>query len=110
MIAAMASWAKVVREPCSLLESHAQTILLEIDQGFRPRRIVHRDGDVWVDGELRKRAGLDMPFVRSSIGSDTSFPREQHYSLTYDHFIGRELFDYLLRILTRFYGAREDAV
>src|SRR5204863_2759559 len=110
MVPVLECWAKVVRERGILLESHAQNILVEIDGGFRPRRIVHRDGDVWVDGDLRKQAGLELPFVRSSIGSDTPFPRQQHYSLVYDHFIGRELFDYLLRILTRFYGSKEDSI
>ncbi len=110
MIPVLECWAKVVRERGILLESHAQNILLEIDQNFRPRRIVHRDCDVWVDGELRKRTGLEMPFVQLSIGSETPFPREQHYSLVYDHFIARELFEYLLKILTRFYGTKEDTV
>jgi hypothetical protein len=46
----------------------------------------------------------------ATIGGDTPYPREQHYSLVYDHFIGRELFGYLLRVLTRFYSASENAV
>ncbi len=110
MIPVLECWAKVVRERGILLESHAQNILLEIDQDFRPHRIVHRDCDVWVDGEHRTRVGLETPFVQLSIGSDTPFPREQHYSLVYDHFIGRELFDYLLKILKRFYGTKEETV
>jgi hypothetical protein len=28
----------------------------------------------------------------------------------YDHFLGRELFDYLLAVLVRFYGASERAI
>ena len=51
-----------------------------------------------------------MPFLDSQIGSDTEYPVEQHYSLVYDHFIGCELFDYLLKVLKRFYGADEKAV
>jgi hypothetical protein len=108
MIPVLECWAKVVRERGILLESHAQNLLLEIDPDFRPRRVVHRDFDVWVDAEARKQAGLEV--LGASIGPDTPYPREQHYSLIYDHFIGRELFDYLLGVLTRFYSAKESAV
>jgi hypothetical protein len=108
MIPVLDCWAKVVRERGILLESHAQNLLLEIDQDFRPRRVVHRDFDVWVDAEARKQAGLEV--LGASIGPDTPYPREQHYSLVYDHFIGRELFDYLLGVLTRFYSAKESVV
>src|SRR5215470_7704071 len=60
MIPVIDCWAKVVRERGILLESHAQNLLLEIDTDFRPRRIVHRDFDVWSDGEARKQAGLEV--------------------------------------------------
>jgi hypothetical protein len=108
MIPVLECWAKVVRERGILLESHAQNLLLEIDSDFKPRRIVHRDFDVWVDAEVRKQAGLEV--MAASIGTNTPYPRERHYSLVYDHFIGRELFDYLLSVLTRFYSAKESAV
>jgi hypothetical protein len=108
MIPVLDCWAKVVRERGILLESHAQNLLLEVDSDFRPRRVVHRDFDVWVDAETRNQAGLEV--MGASIGTDTPYPREQHYSLVYDHFIGRELFDYLLGVLTRFYSAKESAV
>src|SRR5262249_33211718 len=103
-------WAKVVRERGILLESHAQNALLEIDENFRPCRVVHRDFDVWMDAQARKQAGLAMRLLGSRIGADTPYPSEQHYSLGYDHFIGRELFDYLLKLLQRFYGASERVV
>jgi hypothetical protein len=108
MIPVLDCWAKVVRERGILLESHAQNLLLEIDSDFRPRRVVHRDFDVWVDAEVRSRAGLEV--MGAIIGADTTYPREQHYSLVYDHFIGRELFDYLMGVLTRFYSAKESVV
>jgi hypothetical protein len=108
MIPVLECWAKVVRERGILLESHAQNLLLEIDSDFRPSRVVHRDFDVWSDAEARKQAGLEV--LDASFGADTPYPREQHYSLVYDHFIGRELFDYLLGVLTRFYSANEPAV
>jgi hypothetical protein len=110
MIPVLQCWAKAVRERGLLLESHAQNLLLEIDESFRPRRVVHRDFDVWIDPDARRRAGLEIPFLGAQIESDTPYPRQQHYSLIYDHFIGRELFDYLLGILTQHYSARERAV
>jgi hypothetical protein len=110
MVPVLDCWAKVVRQRGILLESHAQNILLEIDQDFRPRRVVHRDFDVWIDAEARRLVGLDVPFLGSNIGADMPYPKEQHYSLVYDHFIGRGLFDYLLQVLTRFCAADEDRV
>src|SRR5205807_8867855 len=71
MIPVLECWAKVVRERGILLESHAQNLLLEIDQDFRPRRVVHRDFDVWVDAESRKQAGLEA--LGAQLGSDTPY-------------------------------------
>src|SRR5205814_4674900 len=96
MIPVVECWATVARERGILLESHAQNVLLEIDEEFWPRRVVHRDFDTWVDADVRLRAGLEVPFVGNRIGSDTAFPKQQHYSLVYDQFLGREFFDYLL--------------
>ena len=110
MIPVVECWARIVRERGILMESHGQNILLEVDDNFRPHRVVHRDFDCWVDLEVRERNGLDMPFLGSLIGVDTEYPREQHYSLVYDHFIGKELFGYLLELLKRVYGADEDTV
>src|SRR5207244_6134138 len=91
MIPVLECWAKVVRERGILLESHAQNLLLEIDQDFRPRRMVHRDLDVWIDAETRRQAGLDVPFIGSRIGSDTPYPKEHPYTLIYDRFMGHAL-------------------
>lgn len=103
MIPVVECWCKAVRERGTLLESHAQNILLEIDQDFRPRRIVHRDFDIWIDEEARKAAGLDMSEFETCIGTESRFPRKAHYSLIYDHFIGRDLFSYLVKVLSEYY-------
>lgn len=110
MIPVVECWAKVARERGILLESHAQNTLLEVDHNFRPRRVVHRDFDVWIDYEARRRNGLPVPFLGAHDNSHTGPPIEQHYSLIYDRFIGHEFFDYLLGILKRFYTADEEAV
>jgi hypothetical protein len=89
-------WVKAVRDWGMLLESHAQNILLEIDQYFRPRRGVHRDFDVWVDLDVRRRLGLDVPFLGAGVGGESERPAEQHDSVVYDRFIGHEFFDAVL--------------
>lgn len=100
MIPVLRCWASVVRQRGILLESHAQNILLEIDEELRPPyRVVHRDFDVWVDPEVRRRGDL-APFSSASI-SEKPYPAQQFYSLIYDRFIGHELFDYLLALLKR---------
>lgn len=102
-------WCLVARRGL-LFESHAQNTLLEIDQDFRPRRIVHRDFDVWIDMETRRRADLEMPFLGKGLSADKGHVIEQYYSLIYDRFIGHGFFDYLLALLKGFYGVDEDAV
>jgi len=110
MIPIVECWAKVFRERGLLLESHAQNTLIEIDQDFRPRRIVHRDFDVWIDRTARRRAGLESPFPGTGIGMKTAEDIAAHVSLIYDRFIGHEFFDYLLAVLKRFYAVDGDAV
>jgi hypothetical protein len=110
IIPVLECWAKIARERGILMESHGQNVLLEVDEDFRPHRVVHRDFDCWIDPDARRHNGLEIPFVGSLIGFDTEYPKEQHYSLIYDRFIGNELFDYLLDLLKRFYGANEERV
>jgi hypothetical protein len=110
MIPVVECWARIARERGILLEPHAQNTLLEIDEDFKPRRVVHRDFDVWIDSEVRRRSGLDVPFQGAGIGSDTEYSAEHHYSLVYDRFIGHEFFDYLLEVIKRFYAVDEEFV
>jgi siderophore synthetase component len=102
-------WTHIARERRILLESHAQNTLLEVDADFRPRRIVHRDFDVWIDREARRRAGLSVAFEGDADDGE-NHPIEQQYSLVYDHFMGREFFDYLLNCLRPFYDVDEEAI
>lgn len=103
-------WSRIARERGLLMQSHAQNTLLEIDRDFQPRRVVHRDFDVWVDLETRCRAGLESPFIGVGIRPDMVHPVEQFYSLVYDRFIGHEFFDYVLAVLKRFFGIDEESV
>ncbi len=104
------SWSRVARELGLLLQSHAQNTLLEIDAELRPKRIVHRDFDVWIDLKARRQAELETPYIGAGTRPDGVHPVEMFYSLVYDRFIGREFFDYLLAALTRFYPVDEDSV
>lgn len=106
MIPVLECWCKVVRERGLLLESHAQNILLEVDADFHPCRIVHRDFDIWIDGKVREERNLNTFDFETFIANDNPFPRSAHYSLVYDHFVGRELFSYLARLINEFYGVK----
>lgn len=110
MIPIVECWAGVVRRRGILLESHAQNLLLEIDESLKPVRIVHRDFDVWIDFDTRRRHGLDIPFLDAAVGSETGHSVKQHYSLIYDRFIGVEFFDYVLETLSRFFSINKASV
>jgi hypothetical protein len=69
---------------------------------------VHRDFDVWIDHKIRRKAGLSGTFEGGIDGASHSI--EQHYSLVYDHFLGREFFDYLLTCTRQFYELDEETV
>ncbi|MGN6106138.1 MAG: IucA/IucC family C-terminal-domain containing protein [Kofleriaceae bacterium] len=103
-------WAKVAHERGILLESHAQNTLLELDHQLRPRRIVHRDFDVWIDGEARRHRGLAAPFLDAQVGLGSGRAREPYYSLIYDRFVGHELLDYLIAAVARFHPIDRDEV
>lgn len=103
-------WARAARERGILLESHAQNTLLEVDRDFIPRRVVHRDFDVWVDLGVRRRASLEMPFFGRGIAADTDEALKQYYSLVYDQFIGHHFFDYVLGTLQLYYEVDDEFV
>ncbi len=110
MVPVIACWIKAAREWGILLEFHAQNTLLEVDDDYRPRRIVHRDFDVWVDVDVRRRLGLELPFMGAGIGGDTGRAADQSYSLIYDRFIGHEFFDPALEMLGQYYSIDKPAV
>lgn len=110
MLPVVQCWIVVARELGVLLESHAQNTLLEVDETFRPRRIVHRDFDVWVDLDVRQRRGLEVPFLGAGIGTGAGRDVKQHYSVIYDRFIGHEFFDYMLKAVSKFYPIDVKAV
>jgi hypothetical protein len=110
MVPIVECWALAARRGGILLESHAQNTLLELGADFRPRRIVHRDCDVWIDREARQDLGLSMPFIDAQIGAGSGRTRAPYYSLVYDRFVGHGFFDYLLAATSRFHAIDHDAI
>lgn len=110
LLSVVESWVLVARERGILLESHAQNTLLELDAELRPRRIVHRDFDVWIDREARRELGLTPPFIDAAVGADTGRARAPYYSLLYDRFIGHEFFEYLLNAVATRHAIDRDAI
>jgi len=110
MVPVVECWAAVAGRCGVLLESHAQNTLLEVDEEYRPRRIVHRDFDVWIDTDARRRAGLPVPFIDAEPPPSSHAPIEQHYSLIYDRFIGEEFFEYVVKLLEQAYNVRPSQI
>jgi len=83
-----------------LLEPHGQNVLVEIDNNYNITRLIHRDfQSIYVNNDIRKRNGLKTPFKKHIM--DIECPSEVSYSLVYDHFIGRYVFDEFLELLEK---------
>lgn len=96
------AWCQVARERGIIMEPHGQNTLLEVGLDHQPKRIIERDLDCFVDGEIRRENGLDTPFDRCMLGVDV--PREPRFSLHYDHHLGRMLLDYIADLSQKFFG------
>lgn len=93
------SWTYAFLSRGLLLEAHGQNTLLEIDDQFRPCRIVQRDfQSTPVDPEIRQKNSLALPFKKHIIGQG-DYPRLIEHSLLYDHFVG----DYLFKSLANYF-------
>ncbi|AJF62969.1 MAG: Siderophore synthetase component-like protein [archaeon GW2011_AR20] len=90
-----------------LLQLHAQNTLLEIDESFKPRRILYRDlGSLTIDNDFRKAGNLE-PIISYSIGSDDRFSEEIEYSLRYDEFMASHSFALLGNVLSNHYNINQ---
>lgn len=97
-------WTWCARERGLLLESHCQNTLLEVDEEFTPRRIVHRDfQSIVVDKQVRAANGLNTLFKKHIIGEDEP-PVQQEYSLVYDYLVSGHIFPHLSECLQKHYG------
>ena len=92
------NWTSFATKYGLLLELHGQNTLLEIDEQFRPQRIVHRDfQSIYIDADIRRQNGLLVPFDKHLVGEEAGTNRETQYSIAYDHQVG----DFLLERLTK---------
>lgn len=106
----ISNWVWCIENRGLLLESHCQNTLLELDEHLQPTRIVYRDfQSMMVDTETRKLKNLDMPFTKHVIGGkDDPHPREQEYSIVYDHFVASYVFPYFSACLKKYCNIPEE--
>jgi len=98
------NWTHFATQYGLLLELHGQNTMLEIDESFRPQRIVHRDfQSIYVDRQIRERNGLDLPFRKHIVGEEAGTDRPRQFSIVYDHQVGDYLFDRLINTFRRYY-------
>jgi hypothetical protein len=75
-----------------ILEPHGQNVLLELDEDYSVKRIVHRDLSVGIDMRRRRKLGLpDEKLNNYNRMEDSAF-----HSITYDRFMGGHFFDRLV--------------
>lgn len=100
------SWCQVATQRGILMEAHGQNTLLEVNEHYQPKRVVHRDLNRFIDPTVRKAKGLGMPF-QDNLVSDETFRRER-YSLIYDHYLGYILLDYLAALAKSYFNIPEN--
>ncbi|MBI4143880.1 hypothetical protein HY486_01390 [Candidatus Woesearchaeota archaeon] len=105
----LSAWTFFARERGILLEAHCQNTLLEVDENYKPSRIVFRDfqSDM-IDPIVRQEKGLRMPFSKHLIGGmHELYPRKVEYSIVYDHFVASYVFPYFIACLKEYFGISE---
>lgn len=98
------NWARLATQFGILPELHGQNTLLEIDSNLVPQRIVYRDFQAtYVDADIRKANGLDIPFEKHIAGTEQGTDRGKQYSHIYDQNVGDLLLARLVNTFIRFY-------
>lgn len=97
------TWVYFVSSRGILPEMHGQNILLEIDSRGIPKRIIHRDfQSLYSDKDIRNNKKLPQ-FDKHVIGVEDNITKNQQYSLVFDHFISRYLFERMVNTFVEFY-------
>jgi siderophore synthetase component len=92
-----------------LLESHGQNILVELDDSYNIKRMVHRDfQSIYIDKDIRKAKGLEDRFQKHIMGVECQ--KELSYGLVYDQYFGRYVMDNFVSLISSSYGIREDKI
>ncbi len=85
-----------------LLEPHGQNVLVEMDYNLNITRLIHRDfQSIYIDKEIRNQKNLPVPFKKHLMGVEC--PKEISYSLVYDQFVGKYLFDPFIELIATHY-------
>ncbi|MEK6857576.1 MAG: hypothetical protein AABX39_03235 [Nanoarchaeota archaeon] len=103
-------WSFFAKERGILLENHCQNTLLEVNQNYEPTRIVCRDfqSDM-IDAKVREQKNLAVPFKKHLIGgAQDPFPKEQEYSIVWDHFVASYVFPFFTSCLKEYFAVSEE--
>src|SRR3989344_961758 len=86
-----------------LLECHGQNVLVELDNHFNIKRMIHRDfQSMYIDEKIRKSKGLSEKFCKHIMGKECQ--REVSYSLVYDQYLGKYVLDNFTSLLNKRYN------
>lgn len=97
------AWVLLVSQRGLLPELHGQNALVEIDQDFCIRRIVHRDfQSMYFDAEIRTTLGLPH-FAKHRVGTEDGTSVESQYSIVFDNMIGKYLLSRLATVYSMFF-------
>ncbi|MFH1173757.1 MAG: IucA/IucC family C-terminal-domain containing protein [archaeon] len=99
--------AHAIRNYGLLLEPHGQNVLIEFDKQWNITRLVHRDfQSMYVDNDIRKEKGLALPFTKHIMGEECA--KEISYSLVYDNYVGKYVFEPFTEYLQRDFGIEKE--
>lgn len=95
-----------INERGILLETHGQNVLIELNDRFEIKRLVHRDfQSIYIDNKIRKIKHLPLKF-RKHIMDDES-PRKVSYSVVYDQYLGKYVLDNFANLIKSEWGISE---
>lgn len=98
------SWVLLLTKGGLLPELHGQNALIEIDQNFFPKRLVHRDFQgIYSDAEIRTSLGLPS-FQKHIAGEEPGTTRESQFSIVFDNMISKYLLERLVKTFCLYFN------
>lgn len=89
MLPIVTHWVQCYQSFGFMLEPHGQNVLLEVGEGNRISRIIHRDLSVGIDMRRREDNGLDSSHLNNYNRMDYG----EFSSIAYDMFMGSHFFE-----------------
>lgn len=89
MLPIVRHWIESFRHFGYLIEPHGQNVLIELDQGYHIKRIVHRDLSVGIDMRRRRDIGLSS----DNLNDYNRMEEGAFHSIAYDRFMGNHFFN-----------------